>query len=152
MFILLLLWTPPLLASLLAVAVRPDRRWAGRTNVVLSALSFGASVWLCGLVLARGVALGGPADLWRVDALSALLALCIAFVSMLASALGPGVEPGDGSDPAAARRTPRPRCTPSFSSSPSPSFSSATGRRPGWRRCTPGSPTLIRKPPRRSRR
>ena len=104
MFILLLLWTPPFLASLLAVAVRPDRRWAGRTNVVLSAVSFGASVWLCGLVLARGAALGGPADLWRVDALSALLALCIAFVSMLASALGPGVEPGDGSDPAAARR------------------------------------------------
>ena len=104
MFILFLLWTPPLLASLLAVAARPGRRRAGWTNVGLSALSFAASVWLCGLVLARGVALGGPADLWRVDALSALLALCIAFVSMLASALGPGVEPGDGSDPAAARR------------------------------------------------
>jgi hydrogenase-4 component F len=35
---------------------------------------------------------GGQAtDLWRVDALSALLVLCIAFVALLASALSPGL-------------------------------------------------------------
>ncbi len=104
MAILLLLWVPPLAASLLAMLVRPYKPFVGWASVGLAGVSLAAAVGLCGSVLAAGVRPGAPVDYWGVDALSALLALCIAFVSLLASLLGPGLDPADRSDAQATRR------------------------------------------------
>ena len=84
---------PPLLSSCLAILVRPYKRFVGWISLSCAALSFAAAGALCVQVVSGG-SVGGqsPAtDLWRVDALSALLALCIAFVALLASALSPGL-------------------------------------------------------------
>src|ERR1700674_2600473 len=81
--ILFVLLMPPLLASCLAIFVRPYRRFVGGVSVICASLSFAASIALCRMVVAAGP-LQDPASAttpWRVDALSALLALCIAFVA-----------------------------------------------------------------------
>ena len=99
MLTLSVLLLPPLVASCLSILVRPYKRLVGWVGVAGASLSFVASIALCVEVVT-----GGPAgvrsrlpDLWRVDALSALHALCIAFVALLASALGPGLgRNGDG--------------------------------------------------------
>ncbi len=85
-----ILLTPPLLASLLAILVRPYRRFVGWVSVGCALVSFAASVWLCATMVTTGPAQepGSTPGLWRVDALSALLALCITFVALLASVLG----------------------------------------------------------------
>jgi hydrogenase-4 component F len=98
-----LVWIPPLVASILATAVRPYRRIVGWATVVLAAISCGASVFVCADVLAHGVPPASAAAVWRVDALSAVFAGCITLVSLLASALGPGLE-RDEINLAAARR------------------------------------------------
>ena len=90
---LLLLLGPPLLATCLSILVRPYTRAVGWIGVAGASLSFAASLALCGEVVTSGSTGGRSAvpDLWRVDALSALLAACVAFVALLASALGPGL-------------------------------------------------------------
>lgn len=99
MSLILILLLPPLMASCLALIVRPYRRLVGWCGLGCAAVSLTAAVRLCLVVLTDGpVAVRGTVgDLWRVDALSALLALCIAFVACLASALGPGltVDPNE---------------------------------------------------------
>jgi hydrogenase-4 component F len=85
-----LLLAPPAAASALAIVVRPYRRLVGWVSVAGAAVSLAVAVLLA-------------VDGTRVDALSALLAICIAFVSLLASTLGPGLEPGDR-DPIETRR------------------------------------------------
>jgi len=83
---------PPLIAACLAILVRPYRRFVGWVNLWSSALSLVAAIALCVNALSGGlIADEGSAGVWRVDSLSALLALCIAFVAFLASALAPGL-------------------------------------------------------------
>jgi hydrogenase-4 component F len=97
---------PPLVAACLALLVRPYRRFVGLTSLGCAALSFVAAVALCAEVVSAGPVDGGPSasGLWRVDSLSALLALCIAFVALLASALAPGLTAHEPDDPVQTRR------------------------------------------------
>jgi hydrogenase-4 component F len=97
---LLALIVPPLLACAVAVLVRPYRRGVGWFGVGSAAVSLAAAIVLWGLVLAGGpVAMAtGPLSALRVDAASALVACCIALVTLLATALAPGLDsPDDGS-------------------------------------------------------
>src|SRR6266581_4293388 len=84
--ILSLLLMPPLVASCLAILVRPYKRFVGWVSLIGASLSFAASIALCTTVVAAGPLqdAGSATGLWRVDA---LLALCIAFVALLATAL-----------------------------------------------------------------
>lgn len=94
----------PLLAALLAWAVRPYRRWVGAAGALLALLPLAAALALAWRVAGGDTPTWGPSDLIRVDALSALLACCVAFVSALAAWLAPGLG-GDGhDDPGRARR------------------------------------------------
>jgi hydrogenase-4 component F len=88
--ILATLLGPPLVACCLAMLVRPYRRFVGWASGVGVALSLAASIALCTIVMGAGPQQEAvPATaLWRVDALSALLALCIAFVALMATLLG----------------------------------------------------------------
>lgn len=95
---------PPLLAALLATAVRPYRRLVGWVNGVLSLASLGAAIALWGHVVAGRTPTSGPGEFLRADALSTLLALCVGLVGALAAWLGPGMRDGDGYDGPAARR------------------------------------------------
>ena len=89
--------------AVLAILVVRYRPFVGWTSVGLSAVSFAASIWLCRQVLTNGLA--PPAgDVWRVDALSALLTVCITLVSLLASGFGPGLGADDTGDAASTRR------------------------------------------------
>src|SRR5436309_13476635 len=81
---ILFLIGPPLVAASVAVAVRPYRTWVGWVNVIAAGLSLAVS-----LSAALATATGAPPPLARavaarLDALSALLAVCIAFVMPLA--------------------------------------------------------------------
>jgi len=98
-----LLWMPPLAATILAIVVRPYKPFVGRASVALGVVSCAASVELCAEVLSGRVAPAAAGDLWHVDALSALLAACVALVSLLASAVGPGLA-ADDRDPFSTRR------------------------------------------------
>jgi hydrogenase-4 component F len=95
---------PPLVATAAAVAVRPYRRAVGWIGVAAAALSLAAAAALCLDVTGHRslAASGAVADLWRLDAPSALMALCIAFVTLLTNAAAPGLR-GD-EDPAHTRR------------------------------------------------
>ena len=101
-----LLLMPPLLASGLAILVRPYRWFVGWTSVAGALVSFAASISLCVGVLTAGPARDPEATmgLWRVDALSALLALCITSVALLASTFGPGLSHTDAEDAPQSRR------------------------------------------------
>ncbi|OLB63788.1 MAG: hypothetical protein AUI11_00045 [Acidobacteria bacterium 13_2_20CM_2_66_4] len=101
---LALLLVPPLVAAGLAIVVKPYRRFVGWAGVVLASLSAAASGTLAIQVVRDGPVFGGVGDIWRVDALSAMLALCIAFVALLASMLGPGLADERDGDPAQTRR------------------------------------------------
>ena len=95
---------PPLLAALLAVAVRPYRRFVGWVNALLSLSSLGAALVLWSHVVAGRVVTSGPGEFLRADALSTLLATCVSVVAALAAWLGPGMGVDDGYDGAEARR------------------------------------------------
>src|SRR5438128_11308875 len=101
---LALLLVPPLVAAALAIVVKPYRRFVGWAGVVLASLSAAASGTLAIQVVRDGPVSGRAGDIWRVDALSAMLALCIAFVALLASLLGPGLADERDDDPARTRR------------------------------------------------
>jgi hydrogenase-4 component F len=94
---------PPLLASCMATLVRPYRRMVGWIGLLCAGVSFAAAGALCAQVVSGKLA-GDGNGIWRVDALSALLALCIAFVSLLASALAPGMQRLDSDEASQARR------------------------------------------------
>jgi len=96
--LILLLLAPPLAASCVAIAVRPYRRVVGLTSVGAAAVSLVAGSIASFQVVTNEAALGAEADLWRLDALSALVALCIAFVTLLAAALGPGLAADSDDD------------------------------------------------------
>lgn len=106
MLTLFALLVPPLLGSSLAVFARPYTRAVGWAGVALAAVSFVAAGRLCLHIVSYG-AFGDvrwTTGLWRVDALSALVALAIAFVALLASAVAPGLRAGDHEDVAYVRR------------------------------------------------
>ncbi|MBX7236726.1 MAG: hypothetical protein K1X65_20260 [Caldilineales bacterium] len=97
--IFLLLLLPPLLAALLAFAVRPYRPWVGWASALLALGPLTAA-----LISAAGLAAGQPAltgslaagplaltDVLRIDSLSALLLLCISVVAALTLFLSPGL-------------------------------------------------------------
>jgi hydrogenase-4 component F len=96
---------PPLLATSVAVVVRPYKRFVGWVGVFSAGVSLIAAAILCMNIVSTGSAAneGWMADVWRIDSLSALLALCIAFTALLASALAPGLGPDDEGDAARTR-------------------------------------------------
>lgn len=96
--VLLALLVPPALSGAAAAIVRPYRAAAGWFGVACAAVSLAAAIALCGIVMAAGP-IGPAAGLlasFRVDALSALVALCISLVTLLTTALAPGL--GDAAD------------------------------------------------------
>ena len=99
-----LLLCPPLFGALLAVVVRPYRRFVGWANALLSLFSLGAAATLWAHIVAGEVLTSGPGEFLRADALSTLLALCVSVVGALAAWLGPGMGEDDGYDAAEARR------------------------------------------------
>jgi hydrogenase-4 component F len=101
-FLALLL--PPLGAALLALVLPPRRLLSGAAHAVLALVSLGAALGLVYLVLAGVTPTWGPTDLFRVDALSALLAVCVAFVTTLSALLGPGPGREQHYTPAQIRR------------------------------------------------
>ena len=101
---ILSLLLPPVFAACVAIVVRPYQRLVAEVSVGCAALSFAASLVLGMSVVSQRAPAEPIANLWRVDALSALLAFCIAFVVLLASALGPGLRPDEQDDPATTRR------------------------------------------------
>ncbi len=101
-FLALLL--PPLGAALLALVLPPRRLLSGAAHAVLALVSLGAALGLVYLVLDGVTPTWGPTDLFRVDALSALLAVCVAFVTTLSALLGPGPGREQHYTPAQIRR------------------------------------------------
>src|SRR5438876_423014 len=94
----------PLAAALAAALVRPYLRGVGAAGALLSTLSLVAALRLAGQVLAGATPTWGPSEMMRVDALSALLAVCVAFVGALAAWPGPGLGRDERYTPAQARR------------------------------------------------
>lgn len=90
--LVLALLTPPLLAGLLALVLRRAPERVAWFNVGTMPLSLAAAA-----AIAVRLASGGTpvvvGDAWRLDALSALLAVLVSGVATLASALGPGLAP-----------------------------------------------------------
>ena len=95
---------PPLLAALAALVLPPRRRGAGALAAALGLVPLLAALRLAGLVLDGWTPTWGPTDLFRVDALSALLAVCVALVAALAALLGPGFGRPEHYAPAQVRR------------------------------------------------
>ena len=94
--LLLLLLSPPLMASLLAILAPRGARFVGWITVGLNFVSLVAGVLLCRTVLAGDAAVTAAQGFWRVDSLSALLALSIAGVACLAAICAPGMDGDDG--------------------------------------------------------
>ena len=88
---LILLLGPIVVACVAAIVVHPYRPFVGWVGVAAGLISFGASVWLCARALASQVPAASAFDVMSVDALSAVLAACVTFVSLLAAAFGPGL-------------------------------------------------------------
>src|SRR5262249_13356237 len=95
---------PSIVSALLTFCIRPYRAWMGVANAALSVGALGASVWLTARVLDGEVPAWGPGEIVRVDALSALLAVCVTLVAALAAWLGPGRGSDEGLDAARVRR------------------------------------------------
>jgi hydrogenase-4 component F len=89
---------PPLLATCVAMVVRPYTPLVGRVTLGGAVVSLAAACWLCAVIAADGQPVGRPLGIgmWSVDALSALLALSIAFVTVLVSVLDPGLHSSPG--------------------------------------------------------
>ena len=102
LFLALLL--PPLLAAAGALVLPPRRRAAWALHAALGVVSLLAALRLAALVLDGWTPTWGPTDLFRVDALSALLGVCVAFVAALVALLGPGFGREEHYTPAQVRR------------------------------------------------
>jgi hydrogenase-4 component F len=89
MFVLALL-SPPFAAGFLALVMRHHPARAAWFNVVTMPVSLAAAAAIA-VRLAAGGAPVVAGEIWRIDALSALLAVLISAVATLAVALGPGV-------------------------------------------------------------
>lgn len=90
-FLFLLL--PSLCGALLALAVRPYRRFVGWVNALLSLLAVGAALSFCHHIIAGGEApTFGPGEMLRADSLSALFMVCVTAVAVLTLWLSPGLS------------------------------------------------------------
>ena len=78
------LLAPWALSAALAAALRASPRLAARLTAAAGAVSFGAAAAIWIAALEGEVLVAGPEALFRADALSALVACCIAAVSGLA--------------------------------------------------------------------
>jgi len=88
----LALFLPSLLAALLAFFVVPYQPWVGRVNALLSLPAMGAATVFAGHAIAGlDAPTFGRGELLRGDGLSALLMVCITFVSALALFFAPGL-------------------------------------------------------------
>src|SRR2546422_11225475 len=94
----------PLAAALVAALVRPYLRGVGVAGALLSTLSLVAALRLAGQGLAGATPPWGPSEMMRVDALSALLTVCVAFGAALAAWLRPGLGRRERYTTAPARR------------------------------------------------
>jgi hydrogenase-4 component F len=86
------LLAPWAVSAAAAAALRGTGRAAGRLVAAGSAVSLGCAAWLWVNALGGRAAEAGPGALFRVDGLSALVAVCIAAVAGLALLPWPGVE------------------------------------------------------------
>lgn len=94
-----LLLLPPLFSAFLVYLVRDYQRWIGWCNSAFSLISLGAALGFGVRVLTEnkiatwGLKLDGLGlqDILRVDALSALLLICVTFISTLTLILSPGL-------------------------------------------------------------
>lgn len=102
--LVLFLFVPLALAAILTIVVRPYRVVVGWIGVAAAAVSFVASVWLWLRIASGAPPAGLPTDVLQVDALSAVLAACVTFVSLISSALGPGLLPTQEMDARKVRR------------------------------------------------
>src|SRR5574338_365601 len=102
--LVLFLFVPLALAAILTIVVRPYRVVVGWIGVAAAAVSFVASVWVWLRIASGSPPAGWPTDILQVDALSAVLAACVTFVSLISSALGPGLLPTQDMDARKVRR------------------------------------------------
>ena len=101
--LVVLLLAPPMAAAALALLGRGVARAAAWANAATMPLSVVAAV----VMALRAAAGGAPivvGTLWRVDALSALMALLVSVVALLSAWLGPGLERRGGASNADVRR------------------------------------------------
>ena len=94
----------PILAAAGALVLPPRWRAASVLHAGLGLISLLAALRFVVLVLDGWTPTWGATVLFRVDALSALLAACVAFVAALAALLGPRLGPDDHYTPAQVRR------------------------------------------------
>jgi hydrogenase-4 component F len=94
---------PWALAAALAAIVRPYRPFVGRAGAALGLVSVASACALWGRALSSEALLAGREDLFRVDALSALMAFCVSVVAALAMLAGPGLSRDDEDRPASGR-------------------------------------------------
>ena len=94
----------PILAAAGALVLPPRWRAASVLHAGLGLISLLAALRFVALVLDGWTPTWGATVLFRVDALSALLAACVAFVAALAALLGPCLGPDDHYTPAQVRR------------------------------------------------
>jgi len=87
------LLTPPFAAGLLALVMRRAPARVAWLNVVTMPVSFAAAAAIA-VRLAAGGAAVMVGEMWRLDALSALLAVLVSGVATLAAAFGPGLDRG----------------------------------------------------------
>src|SRR5512140_2121101 len=90
-----LLLGPPAIACLLAIVMPRREGLVSRAGVALAAVPVAAAILLCAGVIRTGIPYVAAGGFWRVDAWSALIALCIASVCFVASAFGPGFNADD---------------------------------------------------------
>jgi hydrogenase-4 component F len=102
--LVLLLLLPLLLAGILTILVRPYRPVVGWIGVGAASLSFGTSLWLWLRIASGSLPSALPTDVLQADPLSAVLLACVTFVSLISSALGPGLLPGQEIDARKVRR------------------------------------------------
>ncbi len=84
-----LLLVPPAVACAVGILLRHRVELASRVGAALNLVSVIAALMLCRAVLQSGVAVTAASEFWRVDALSAVIALCIATVAFVTSFFGP---------------------------------------------------------------
>ncbi len=94
----------PIVAAAGALVLPPRWRTASVLHAGLGLISLLAALRFVALVLDGWTPTWGATVLFRVDALSALLAACVAFVAALAALLGPCLGPDDHYTPAQVRR------------------------------------------------
>ena len=102
--LLIALLVPPIVAAAAALSIKPYHRLAGWIGVGCAVASSVAAAGLSWTMLTAApdpVVIAGP---FRIDALSALLALAIAFVTLLSAALSPGLSHGEADDASRTRR------------------------------------------------